>query len=156
MHCTSGSGYGVILRISPDIWYESRSHAVLNMTSLDRLRTFHSFVLTFPYDHVILRDTCPFINGFATPTFSFNLYHLSDRRREHAGEQRGRLRRGAGHPQHLRHVLDQRLHRQRRTRSLPLWGRGKDTYKIQVSLEQVSDMSILLRFHIFSMIWLPS
>ena len=145
------------MRISPDIWYESRSHAVLNMTSLDRLRTFHSFVLTFPYDHVILRDTYLFINDLSTvsPTFSFNLYHLSDRRREHAGEQRGRLRRRASDPQHLRHVLDQRLHRQRRTRSLPLWGRGKDTYKIQVSLEQVSDMT-MSRFHIFSMIWLTS
>ena len=74
LHCTSGSGYGVILRISPDIWYESRSHAVLNMTSLDRLRTFHSFVLTFPYDHVILRDTYPFINGFA---FNFLIQSLS-------------------------------------------------------------------------------
>ena len=137
------------MRISPDIWYESRSPALLNMTSLDRLRTFHSFVLTFPYDHVILRDTYLFINDLSTvsPTFSFNLYLLSDRRREHAGEQRGRLRRRASDPQHLRHVLDQRLHRQRRTRSLPLWGRGKDTYKIQVSLEQVSDMPILLIFN---------
>ena len=59
--------------------------------------------------------------------FPYPIFNL-DCRREPAGEQRWYLGWGAGYPKHLRHVLDQRLHWQRRIGGLPFWSRGREKH----------------------------
>ena len=142
MCCTSGSGSGPIsIFILCGEWVTQgaycdcyfhikfilfffHSSAIRNVLTRREVGTVYGASMTMPL-HSTRTSYKPW--SWFNPSCTTSLFNYDlDRRRESAGEQRWRLWRGTGHPQHLRHVLDQRLHRQRRTWGLPLWSRGME------------------------------
>ena len=86
--------------------------------------------------HSILSSTYRHLTPLTVIKPILYLNYDLDRRREPAGEQWWRLRWGTRHPQHLRHVLDQRLQWRRRTGGLPLGSRGRGIqYLIEIAIK---------------------